>query len=178
MNGGAVSRDEVDLVGWELLALAATSYRLRSDRRLRSDPLANTAFLESFLTHVRILSEYFMGRRRRDGSRGWKPESDLVPQDLVESWTPPQLGAQLDEALPKIGAFLSHLSRRRLDSKEAWGFLGLAETVLAVASAFADALSASSSPHASAFRQSLWYRVRRRSKSHEPSHIAPPKDLT
>ena len=138
--------------------MAATSHRLRTDRALRDDQLAHDAFLESNLTHVRILTEFFMGRLRKDGTRSWKPKTDLVPHDILPSWTPPatSAGQQLDEALPKIDAFLSHLSKQRLDIKAGWGFTGLTNSVLSVAGDFDRALSAAGAAHAEPFH-TWWF---------------------
>jgi hypothetical protein len=152
----ATPDEEAGLLGWELMAMAATSHKLRNDRALRDDPVVQTALLESFLTHVRILSEFFMGRRRSSGLREWKSKADLVPQDMISLWSPPENGRHLDEALPKIDAFLSHLSRKRLDDKEAWGFIGLAETVLTVGSEFDSALAAAGSSHYTVFHRHLF----------------------
>lgn len=150
--------DEARLIGWELLAMTATSHRLRNDSSLRDDPLAHTAFLESFLVHVRVLIEFFMGRVGDDGSRRWKPKTDLVPADLCPGWLPAATsqGELLDAALPKIDAFLSHLSRQRLDESEAWGFVGLAEAILAVAALFDAELTRARATHAKAFHEQLF----------------------
>lgn len=54
--------EEAGLIGWELMAMTNVAHRLRTDRTLRDDAVAQTAFMESYLVHVRILTEFFMGR--------------------------------------------------------------------------------------------------------------------
>jgi hypothetical protein len=81
-----------------------------------SDADVGNACLESFLMHVRAITDFLCCRR------GFEPDMrDFSARDLVPDWqpTPPEAAARLEEEWEKASQHVAHFSRSRLQDLDA-----------------------------------------------------------